>query len=96
MHDPVSREEKGRWFTELTTLQESIATQVMGRMLGKTLKVYVSGAGRCGEGWVSGRSDENLLVEFPADKDVIGTFQMVRVTEAQTYILKGERVACEA
>ena len=46
MPDPVSREEKGRWFRELTDLQERVASARNQKLLGKRFRVLVEGPGK--------------------------------------------------
>ena len=71
MPDPVSREEKGKWFKELTDLQESIAGERTANMKGKTYRVLVEGTAK-GEGMLSGRTGGNIIIEFPGDESLIG------------------------
>ena len=89
MPDPVSREEKGRWFKELTDLQESIAGQRTANMKGKTYRVLVEGKAK-GEGMLSGRTGGNIIIEFPGDDCLIGEFIDVTVTNPRTWIVYGE------
>ncbi len=90
MDDPVSREEKGRWFKELCDVQEEIAAKRTGSMLGKTYRVLVEGESKNKENYLSGRTDGNIIIEFPADKALIGRFTNVKVTESLNWILRGE------
>ncbi len=93
--DPVSREEKGRWFKELLDVQEEIAAKRTASMNGKIFNVLVEGESKSKEGWLSGRTDANIIIEFPAEKEdysVIGTYQNIRVTESLNWILRGELV----
>lgn len=90
MDDPVSREEKGRWFKELCDVQEEIAAKRTGSMLGKTYRVLVEGESKNKENYLSGRTDGNIIIEFPADKALIGKFTNVKVTESLNWILRGE------
>lgn len=90
MPDPVSREEKGRWFKELCDVQEEIAAKRAGSMLGKTYRVLVEGESKNKENYLSGRTDGNIIIEFPADKSLIGKFTNVKVTESLNWILHGE------
>lgn len=90
MPDPVSREEKGKWFRELLDVQEKIAAQRTASMVGKTYRVLCEGIGK--GGLVEGRTSGNIIIEFPADESVIGTFREVRVTESLTWILRGELI----
>ena len=89
MADEVSREEKGKWFKELTDLQESIAGKRTASMKGKTYRVLVEGEAK-GEGVLSGRTEGNVIIEFKGDKKLIGTFADVEVTEPKTWVVYGE------
>lgn len=89
MPDPVSREEKGKWFKELTDLQESIAGGRTANMKGKTYRVLVEGMAK-GDGMLSGRTGGNIIIEFPGDESLIGEFIDVTVTNPRTWIVYGE------
>ena len=89
MDDPVSREEKGKWFNELTALQEKIAGERTASMNGKTYRVLVEEKGRK-DGYLSGRTEGNVIIEFPGDENLIGSFQNLKVTEPKTWIVYGE------
>ncbi len=89
MPDNVSREEKGKWFKELTDLQESIAGKRTASMKGKIYRVLVEGKAK-GEGVLSGRTEGNVIIEFHGDERLIGTFINVEVTEPKTWVVYGE------
>ncbi len=88
MPDPVSREEKGKWFRELLDAQEKVAANRTASMVGKTYRVLCESVSK--GGLIEGRTEGNIIIEFPADKSVIGSFRNVRVTESLTWILRGE------
>ncbi len=88
MPDPISREEKGKWFKELLDAQEKIAAERTSSMVGKTYRVLCESVSK--GGLIEGRTDGNIIIEFPADESVIGTFREVKVTESLTWILRGE------
>ncbi len=88
MPDPVSREEKGKWFRELLDAQEKVAAKRTASMVGKTYRVLCESVSK--GGLIEGRTEGNIIIEFPADKSVIGSFRNVRVTESLTWILRGE------
>lgn len=90
MEDPVSREEKGRRFKELLDAQEKIAAVRTASMVGKTYRVLCESVAK--NGFIEGRTQGNIIIEFPADTSVIGTFRNVKVTESLTWILRGESV----
>ncbi len=90
MDDPVSREEKGRWFKELTDAQEEIADSRTTKMIGKTYRVLCEGISK--GGLIEGRTEGNIIIEFPGSPDLIGSFRNVKVSESLIWILRGELV----
>lgn len=92
MDDPVSREEKGKWFKELTDLQEKIAAERTHETVGKTYRVFVEEKGKTGEGFLAGRTDGNCIIEFEAPESLIGNYANVKVTKTLTWIMHGEIV----
>ena len=90
MPDPVSREEKGKWFKELLDAQEKIAAERTASMVGKTYRVLCESVSK--GGLIEGRTQGNIIIEFPADESVIGSFREVKVIESLTWILRGELV----
>ena len=89
MPDPVSREEKGKWFRELTDLQERIAEKRNQSLVGKRFRVLVEGPGKK-EGLLAGRTQGNVVIEFPGEGSLIGSFVDVQVTQALAWILRGQ------
>lgn len=92
MPDPVSRDEKGKWFKELTDLQEKIAGERTAKMKDKIYTVLCEGYAR--DGVLNGRTEGNVMIEFPEvqGRDVIGQFCQVKVTEPLTWIVRGELI----
>ncbi len=90
MPDPVSREEKGVWFKELTDLQEKIAGERTANMKDKVYTVLCEGYAK--DGIFNGRTQGNVMIEFPEveGRELIGKFCKVRVTEPLTWIVRGE------
>ena len=89
LEDKTPREEKNRRFKALTDLQESIAAERTAAMKGNCYRVLVEEQGR-EPGFLAGRTEGNVIIEFPGNDDLIGTFQNIMVTEPKTWILKGE------
>ena len=89
MDDPVSAEEKGRWFRELLDVQEEIASERCAAMVGRVEKVLVEEKAKT-DGKLCGRTSGNIIVEFDGDDSLIGTFRNVHITEARNWILRGE------
>lgn len=90
MPDPVPREEKNKWFKQLCDLQEDIASRHNAEMLGKTYRVLCEGESKTVEGYMAGRTDGNVIIEFPADSSLIGKFCYVKVTEPLNWLVRGE------
>lgn len=89
MPDPISRQEKGKWFKQLTDLQESIAAKRTASMKGRTFRVLVEETSKT-EGLLSGRTQGNVIIEFPGDESLIGKFVNVTVTAPKTWVVFGE------
>lgn len=88
MDDPVSSQEKSKWFRELLDVQEEIASKRCASMVGTVQKVLIeSEKGK--DGILNARTSGNIIVETKAPKELIGTFQNVEVTSAGNWILKG-------
>ena len=87
MPDPITREEKGKWFKELLDTQERIAAERTASMVGKTYRVLCESISK--GGLIEGRTEGNIIIEFPASENVIGSFRNVTVTESLTWILRG-------
>ena len=56
-------------------------------MVGKTYRVLVEPNEK--EGWLTGRTEGNISIDFEGDASLIGEFADIEVTEAKTWILYG-------
>lgn len=90
MDDPIPYEEKSKWFSELLSVQEEIAAKRCESMVSKQYRVLVEGAKSNGE--LTARTEENIIVEFDGEQELIGTFRNVEVTRARNWILKGKLI----
>lgn len=90
MPDPIPAEEKSKWFRQLLDAQEKIAAERTAASVGKTYRVLCEGVSK--GGLIEGRTEGNIIIEFPAAEDVIGSFRYVTVTESLTWILRGRMV----
>lgn len=78
MDDPVSREEKGKWFDELLKTQEAIAAENVKNYIGKTYRVLCDDYGSK-EGYMSGHTAGTVSIEFEGDESLLGSFVDVKV-----------------
>jgi len=62
------------------------------RFLGETVNVLVDGISKHNDSVVSGYSEHNKLVNFKGDSTLIGKIVKVKITQAKTWFLLGERV----
>ncbi len=73
MPDPVSREEKGRWFSELIEAQDGISKELCAEMIGKKYRVLCTGEGRK-PGFMAGQTSGGQVIEFPGEGRLTGRF----------------------
>jgi tRNA-2-methylthio-N6-dimethylallyladenosine synthase len=90
MPDPVTDAEKSERMGRLLALQREIAVENNKRFTGRTIRVLADGESKKRPGMLTGRSSENMLVEFPGTKDMIGTFVNVKITESHSGMVSGE------
>ena len=91
MPDPNTHKDKAERMGRLLAMQEKIAFELIGHVVGKTERVLVEGHGR-NEGTLNGRLDNNLVVEFKAPSHLIGEYAHVHFTAARGAILLGELI----
>ena len=87
--DDISDKQKGLWLRELILEQREVTSEWLGRFVGRELRVLVSGYGRKGEGWLTGKSGEDIIVEFKGGRELIGQFVNVRIVKAMNWALEG-------
>ena len=90
--DTISDSQKGKWLRELLLIQREVAMDLFSRFLGKTIIVLVEGEGRTDSTFLTGKNDENIIVEFKAPPECIGSFVKVRITKIMNWALLGEIV----
>lgn len=78
-------------FDRLLSEVQEIAKETCGRYEGETVEVLVEGVDEQDHRLLTGRLSNNLLVHFPGEKELIGTFQQVKLTEARGFYYIGER-----
>ena len=89
MDDPVSRAEKGKWFSELLKVQEDISKENNEALVGKTFRLLCEEM--AGEGKVSGKSNSTVEIVFDGDESMIGKYAEVRI-DRFTNILEGSLI----
>ena len=92
MPDPATRAEKQKWFDKLLEVQNAHSAKVHAGYVGKTLRVLVDGESDDERFPLTARTEGNRLVRLKGDKDLIGQFINVKITDSNTWALYGEAV----
>lgn len=92
MEDNVSPEEKGKWFRELLDVQRKSGAHSYDGYVGKTIRVLCEGIGRTKDGFLTGKSIQNIIVDFEGDMSLIGQFVDIEITQALNWALIGKLV----
>ena len=90
--DAVPYSEKQERMQRLLELQRSITTEDYKKYIGKTLTVLCESEGKGGEGTLTGKSREFIIVNFCGDKSLIGSFVKIKITGARNWAVDGELV----
>lgn len=90
LEDNISDRQKGLWLRELLLEQREVTSEWFGRFVGKTVEILVEGEGRTSSEYLTGKTDENIIVEVKADKKYIGEFIKVHITKAMNWAIMGE------
>lgn len=90
LDDPVPYKEKTRWLNELIALQHTINEEDNRAMEGRVLRVLVEHPSEHREGWMTGRCENGMLVQFPSTEQRVGTFCQVRITKGLRSEYEGE------
>ncbi len=94
--DDVSEETKKQRLHILQSRITQNALQISRRMVGTTQRILVNGYSRKDPGQLSGRTENNRVVNFRCDNpDLIGHFADVRIAEALPNSLIGELISSE-
>jgi len=87
--DDVSMTTKKERLARLQARINNFATAISQEMVGTTQRVLVEGCSRKNANQVSGRTENNRVVNFDGPEDLIGQFVDVRITEALPNSLRG-------
>jgi len=88
--DDVPREEKRDRLSRLQAMIGNQAGAISAGMVGMAQRILVDGVSRKNAGYLSGRTENNRVVNFAAGDVSIGDFVDVRITEALPNSLRAE------
>ena len=92
MEDNVTSEEKKKRFNALVDVVGASAKKRNDAYVGKILKVLVEGYSKRNKNILSGYSEENKLVNFKGNEDMIGKIVEVKINVSKTWTLEGEAI----
>ena len=92
MEDQVPDAVKHKRLEKLMAVQNAISREINEKLLDATFEVMVEGPSKNDPKVWTGRTETNKIVLFPHEKEAAGEFVCVKVTQPQTWVLKGERV----
>lgn len=93
MPDPMSKEEKSANFNRLTAAQDTISARKHSAYVGKTMRCLVDSVSDDALYALMARTPGNRLVRLTnGDPSMVGQFQHVTITDANTWSLTGQIV----
>lgn len=90
--DQISEEVKHKRFNRLIEAVNEGCAASNSRFVGRTEVVLVDGPSRNNEGWMSGRTEQNKIVNFPGGEELLGEMVTVKIVASHTFSLDGEIV----
>ena len=90
MEDMISDDVKSRRMRELLEVQREISSEHYKRFAGREMRVLADGVSKKREGFLTGKSNEFIIAEFPGDSSLIGQFVNIEVTETKNWAVNGK------
>ncbi|MDE7226210.1 MAG: TRAM domain-containing protein, partial [Ruminococcus sp.] len=92
MTDFTSDEVKGQRMRKLLEFQREISSENYRRFIGRKMRVLVDDVSKKRDGFVSGKSNEFIIVEFEGDKSLIGQFVDVEIIDSMNWAVSGRMI----
>ncbi len=92
MSDQIDPQTASAWFDLVLEAVHETAGERCARFAGTDQVVLVEDRNKHRDGWLTGRTQHNLLVHFEGPADLIGTSVEVEITESKGFYLIGRRV----
>lgn len=90
MDDPVSGEEKGKWFRELLDVQSRIGMDAYQKYVGRIMRVLCEGEGRTDSSLLTGKTPQDVITDFEGERSLVGKFVDVKIEKAYNWALIGK------
>jgi len=88
--DNISMETKKQRLSILQSRLQQQARRIGENMLGSTQRILVTGRADKKPGQLTGRTDNNRIVQFAGDSSLIGRMAVVDITKASGFALEGD------
>lgn len=85
----ITQREKTLRFDELLKLQRVKANEINQSLVGSVLEVLVDDVYKGKEGYLSGRTDSNIITIFPGGKELLGEFVNIEITNYMNWAVEG-------
>lgn len=92
MEDPVPASEKSKWFLELLEVQRKITNELYQNCIGRTYRVLVERTGDQDDHLLTGRTENNMIIDFEGDPSLVGQFVLVEIASASNRSVRGRLV----
>lgn len=87
--DKIPDEVKSVRMRKLLEVQRGITSEHYKRFLGKRMRVLAEEPCKKREGYITGKSSEFIICEFPGDSSMIGQFVEIEVTKTMNWAVEG-------
>ncbi len=91
LKEQINDETKKEYLSRLIEKQNIISREINQALIGKTVNILVEGVSKNNE-QLTGRTSTNKIVNFKADKELIGNIIDVNITDAKTWSLTGSLI----
>lgn len=91
--EQVTETEQKNRLQRLIDVQNDISREINNALNNETVEVLVEGESKTNADVLQGRTDTNKIVLFRGTKELVGKIVQVRVTEPQTWLLKGQLIS---
>ena len=74
----------------LLEVQKKITVEDSKCLVGENVRVLVEGRSKTDDTMFSGRTETNKIIHFYCEDSLIGTFQNLRISASEGYVIYGE------
>jgi len=92
MEDRIPLDEKKKWFRQLLEVQNTISFEENNKLIDRKFEVLVEGNSPKNNALLEGRMENNTIVNFEGESNLIGKIVPVIIIDARTFYVKGKLV----